>query len=237
MIIYKLVVSCIVKPNLVLWDWSGTIEKNDNATFFLRNKSLNKYLDLHFEANQYDEFYDYWQNISTSLQNKIQVRFKLESENYLCLATYALSLIKYFSDNKIIQCIITNGPSRDVKNKLARLKLDHHFAEIIGSEDQFALKPNPSSALYLCKQYTVKNDDNVWFIGDSDQDMEFAMHARIRGIKVNKGLDAVWKLIDQPNENTSASNATTTQNVNMNASETGLNVNHDKTTNDDQIKS
>ncbi len=186
-----------MKPSLVIWDWLGTIEKTENARFFITNKLLKQCNAKTFEANELKKMENYWQEISLSARNTVRSKIPIETERSSpWIAAYAIGLMKYFDKNNIIQCIISNGPSRDIKSKLSDMKLDY-FDTIIGSEDGFTLKPNPSSVLHICKKYKIKNDDNVWFIGDSNQDMECAMHARIKGIQIKTDLSIVWDLINK----------------------------------------
>ncbi len=185
-----------MKPSLVLWDWLGTIEKTENAHFFITNKLLKNSNAQTFEANESDELQKYWNKISFSVRNAIKSRFPLEmKKNAPWVAPYAIGLMKHFHENNIKQCIISNGNGAEVRRILHDMRLEY-FDTIIGNEDGFPLKPNPSSILHLCKKYKIKNDENVWFIGDSDQDIECAMHARVRGIQVTKDLSVVWDAIN-----------------------------------------
>ncbi|QEK38197.1 HAD family hydrolase [Candidatus Cytomitobacter indipagum] len=177
-------------PNLVIWDWSETIEKSENAHFFVMNKLLNKYTGKSFDSSH--TMNEYWNQISFAVRNVIKAQIPIEIEKCSTwVAPYAISLIKYFKDNNIPQCIISNGDSKKIREQIFQSRLDY-FDSVIGHDDGFMPKPNPSSILHLCKKYKLKNDHNVWMIGDSSQDMEFAMHAQVKGIKITDGLHIVW---------------------------------------------
>ncbi|USO00909.1 MAG: HAD family hydrolase [Alphaproteobacteria bacterium] len=186
-----------MKPQLILWDWLGTIEIPNNAKFYVRNKLMRKYLNVHFEANQEEEFKKYWRQISSASQTAINAQSINEIEKSgPWIAPYAIALMKYFKQHCIPQCVVSNGSSQEIIRKLQDMKLDY-FDEIIGSDKQFRPKPNPNSVLHLAKKYKIIETDRIWIIGDSDQDMEFAMHARAKGIKVDGGLETVWSVIKE----------------------------------------
>ncbi|QEK38756.1 HAD family hydrolase [Candidatus Cytomitobacter primus] len=186
-----------MKPTLVLWDWLGTIENPENAHTFIMNRLLKKHTGKIFEITQQKELSQYWNQISIAMRNVIKAQFPLELErSSTWVSPYAVSLMKYFKQNNIPQCIISNGSGQEIRDQVNELRWDY-FDMIIGSEDGFKPKPNPGSVLNLCKKYKLKNDHNIWFIGDSEQDMEFAMHAQIKGIKVKDGLTIVWDMLNE----------------------------------------
>lgn len=180
-------------PNLVIWDWSGTIDNVESTRFFVMNKLLHKYTGKTF--NVPEKMKEYWDQISFAVRNVIKAQVPIEMEKCSTwVAPYAVSLMEHFKSKGVPQCIISSGDSKQINKNIEEMRLNY-FDVVIGCNDGFASKPNPSSILHLCKKYKAKNDQDVWMIGDSDQDMEFAMHAQVRGIRVRGSLEPVWNAI------------------------------------------
>lgn len=97
-----------------------------------------------------------------------------------------IETIKKIKNQGIKVAILSNKKESnliEIVNQLFPLGL---FDIAMGKRDEFALKPNPNSLLYLINELGVSKED-VLYVGDSDVDMEVAINAGIKKIAVTYG--------------------------------------------------
>ncbi len=88
------------------------------------------------------------------------------------MANTLRDLSKYFQ-----LFIISGRDTASLKYSLERLKIDHLFKQIIGSDPLIESKPNPITLLELAGRNNL-NLKNCIYIGDSQTDYEFSKHAK-----------------------------------------------------------
>jgi len=75
--------------------------------------------------------------------------------------------------------VVTNKPAEHCREILRHFGLDVFFAEIVGGGDEFPLKPDPSSAMYILER-TASKPEKSWMVGDNHTDMATGRRAGMR---------------------------------------------------------
>ena len=83
--------------------------------------------------------------------------------------------------------VLSNKPHENTQNVIKLVFGDAYFDCILGHSDRFPRKPNPSSAIYLAKQFGVKPVECL-YIGDTCTDMETGNGAGMYTVGVEWGF-------------------------------------------------
>ncbi len=83
---------------------------------------------------------------------------------------------------KTPKAIITNKPQDIALRVLDELGMRHYFEEVIGTQGNFAPKPDPASSLYLMSRFDASAEVTV-YVGDSPVDAQTSEAA---------GIDFAW---------------------------------------------
>ena len=83
--------------------------------------------------------------------------------------------------------VVTNKPGKETEKILSQLGVREFFADVIGGDSDFPLKPEPDALLYLKQKYNV-SDSQCWMIGDHYTDLESGRRAGFRRIFLTCGF-------------------------------------------------
>ena len=80
--------------------------------------------------------------------------------------------------------LLTHRANSSAKELLEKSSLDGLFIEIVGPENEFPRKPNPTSLLYLVDKYQLDKKKTV-MIGDRPMDIDAGINAGVQSIFYN----------------------------------------------------
>ena len=95
--------------------------------------------------------------------------------------------LKQLRDAGNTLAVVTNKPGKETEKILSQLGVREFFADIIGGDSDFPLKPEPDALLYLKQKYNV-SDSQCWMIGDHYTDLESGRRAGFRRIFLTCGF-------------------------------------------------
>lgn len=101
-------------------------------------------------------------------------------------------VLKEQKKNGIKLAVLSNKQDRFVKDIIYTLFGKKLFSHVQGQADMPA-KPDPESALFVCKQMGVK-PSNCIFVGDSDVDIKTAKNAQMTSVGVSWGYREIGVL-------------------------------------------
>ncbi|MFW6250919.1 MAG: HAD family hydrolase [Alkalispirochaetaceae bacterium] len=91
--------------------------------------------------------------------------------------------------------ILSNKPHEMAEQTVAALLPRRYFAAIIGLDDRFPPKPDPTSLLHILEQVDVAPEE-ACMVGDSEVDMETARNAGVGAVAVSWGFRTLETLQD-----------------------------------------
>ena len=98
-----------------------------------------------------------------------------------------IQLLNSLKENNFILAIITNKPQNQSNEVISKLFCENTFDYIIGSNNGFPKKPDPSAFKFIMEHFNVSAEQS-WFVGDSDVDIEFAKNSNTKSIGVSWGF-------------------------------------------------
>ncbi|MBO7147139.1 MAG: HAD hydrolase-like protein, partial [Lentisphaeria bacterium] len=78
------------------------------------------------------------------------------------------------------QAVLTNKPGKVAREILKRLGISEILDDIIGGNDGYPLKPDPTAVLYLADKYQAEIGAS-WVLGDNHTDMNSARNSGMNG--------------------------------------------------------
>ena len=101
-------------------------------------------------------------------------------------------LLNYLKQNNVQLAVVTNKPHH-LAVKICEHYFKDTFLEVVGNKDEFPLKPEPMSTLYVLDKFQVSLDECV-FIGDSNVDIYTGTNAKMKTIGVTWGFRTYQEL-------------------------------------------
>ncbi|CAK0746428.1 phosphoglycolate phosphatase [Azospirillaceae bacterium] len=87
----------------------------------------------------------------------------------------AASLLAFFAARGVFQAIVSNKSSRFLHAEVESLGWRGFFGRLVGAGDAVIDKPDPAPVVMALEGAGIApGDDDVWFVGDADVDMECA---------------------------------------------------------------
>lgn len=104
-------------------------------------------------------------------------------------------VLKELKAQGFLLAILTNKPQETTDDVYNNYLKEYQFDCVIGQRAEFKIKPNPQALLYLIEKFNVKNE-NAYFVGDGETDVQVALNAGIKGIAVSWGYRTEEQLKD-----------------------------------------
>lgn len=84
------------------------------------------------------------------------------------------ALLQAFQKLDVPMFVVSNKKGDNLRAELDHLGWNHYFKHAVGAGDAKKDKPNPEPVWHALKPHGFENASNIWFIGDSDVDLECA---------------------------------------------------------------
>jgi phosphoglycolate phosphatase-like HAD superfamily hydrolase len=115
-------------------------------------------------------------NIEENKKNKINHKKKYKSEYIYDFIEKnpLIKLLDLIKKNKIFCGVISNKNNIVLNKQIKEFDLAKYFSIIIGDGDSPSRKPMVDPMIYALSKTNIEFGKNIWFIGDSYTDIEFA---------------------------------------------------------------
>ncbi len=188
-------------PHIALFDWDNTLVENWQAVAIAINAAR-----AHFNLEIWDDlrlrrevkksmrdnfplwFGDQWHVARDIFRDT----FDKHRRQHLRVLDDAEALLKALQQKQVQMGVVSNKSGHFLRDEVAQLGWQKYFGAVIGAGDAAADKPDPAPAIMALEQMQFKQDpdkskankNNIWFIGDTDVDMDTAIAAHCQGILV-----------------------------------------------------
>lgn len=137
---------------------------------------------------------------SEELNQKVLKRFKevYDSELHYNTKPYdgVYDLLDLLYENEIKVAILSNKPHEFTIKYVQEFFVKYtNILEVHGSKKDTPKKPHPSAALQIASSLNLKCED-IYFVGDSDVDMQTAKSANMKAVGVSWGFRGPKELIE-----------------------------------------
>lgn len=186
------------KPQVIFFDWDNTLALNRDVVVGAMNKVLAKYGKDDWEKTK-KEKRDNNKSLKENFVNFFGVElekqayndylnFYNEFSNLLKAPDNAKEMLKLLIDKGIKVIIISNKERSLLLNEISVLYSDINFYKIMANGDSEKNKPDASPIFKALEGTNIEiNPENVWIVGDSNQDIDCGYNAGIQPILYGKG--------------------------------------------------
>ncbi len=171
------------RPQAIIFDWDNTlvdtwpiIHQALHETFEamgLTPWSLDK-VKTHVRKSMRDSFPEIfgaqWQDAATLYQT----RYRTHHLDRLTPLPGAEELLQYIHAIPVPMIVVSNKKGGNLRQEVSHLKWDVYFKNVTGADDAAKDKPHPDPVHHALKELGILPSANMWFIGDSDIDLETA---------------------------------------------------------------
>ena len=188
----------LLPPKAVIFDWDNTLVDTYHAIWCAMNETLTCFghptisiEDVY--ANQGESIRDFFpkrfgeQNMEA--QRFFQRSITRHSKPNLRIFDHAIDLLKMLHTQKVYMAVVSNKQGNLLRIEADILKVMPFFKRMIGSEDTSEDKPSALPLLTALSSSGIEPGKDVWFVGDSEVDMQCAHNAGCRPILINRPLD------------------------------------------------
>lgn len=141
---------------------------------------------------------EHWQNDETKV-NEFLTNYKAAYKANLVdksrLFEGIPELLTFLNKNEIPIAINTNKPHDQTKLIVDQLLRSWDFEVVLGQQDSFPRKPDPTGALSIAKTLNLEPEE-VLFVGDSGVDVETAKNAGMQLLCVEWGYSPKQEMVD-----------------------------------------
>ena len=189
----------------IIWDWNGTLLKDDRLCVEILNSMLKTRNLPAVTAQQYkDEFdfpvMDYYKKVgfdfSKETFDSVAAEFinQYETSRFVCpLQPDAIKALQYFKAKNLTQSILSAYNQFRLEEVIAHFKLTKYFTHIVGLTDDYAHGKVDAAKQFMQKS-GLKPDKTV-FIGDTIHDFEVAQAINTSCILIADGHQPKEKLL------------------------------------------
>lgn len=197
----------IPKPRAVIFDWDDTIVDNWKTALLALNTALKhmghpEWTDEEARSRAGGSakdlfgglFGDRWQEadkVYYETFNKLvlnNIRIHDDAEN----------ILKTLHDQGVYLAVVSNKRGALLRSEAQHIGFSAYFNKIVGAGDAAKDKPNVDPVLFALEGSGIEPGPDVWFIGDSQVDMQCAINAGCSGILIETKLPAEEHLIKHP---------------------------------------
>jgi phosphoglycolate phosphatase len=111
-----------------------------------------------------------------------QQHYRASHLNRLEALPMALDLLKEVKRRKLYNAVVSNKKGPNLREEVNALGWQEYFDVVIGAHDAARDKPHPDPVHMAFEKSHIKPARDVWFIGDSEIDLECAMNSGCTGI-------------------------------------------------------
>ncbi|MFN7038879.1 MAG: HAD family hydrolase [Alphaproteobacteria bacterium] len=190
------------KPEAIIFDWDNTLVdtwslllQSMNETFIIFGMTtwtLEEMKERCFRSMK-DVFPQIFGNRWEEAGQLYRKTYRLNRAAELRFLPNALDFLDMVKYNNIYTAIVSNKASEILKEEVALLKVEEYFAKIIGSGDAPEDKPSPIPFQYALSDSNIQLSANVWYIGDTEGDMESAHNANCKQIFYGRDFNDTMK--------------------------------------------
>ncbi len=181
----------IEMPRAVFWDWDGTIADsygflNDAHNFTLEKLGFAPFKDGEYKAyfgKPRDTLYPAIYKDKCEEAKDVFGGYVLENSHKIQVLDKSLEALEFFYNNNIEMGIVSNKKAELIASELKHLGWNKYFKVIIGAGDAAADKPSSAPLLLALEQANINdNRQNIWYIGDTENDLACARDAGCKAV-------------------------------------------------------
>ncbi len=186
-------------PDAIFWDWDGTIV---DSYGFLNDAHNHTLTTLGFEAFKTDEYKEYFGKPRDILYPAIYKdkcdeamevfqSYVFENSHKVRVIDGAAETLKLLHDSGIKMGVVSNKKASFIEKEIPHTPFENYFDVIIGAGDTEKSKPS-GEPLQLAIEKTKTHNKNIWFIGDTENDLACAQEVGCKSLFLTGHQDSQY---------------------------------------------
>ena len=185
----------LIKPNIILFDWDGTLANTYQALYLSMNDTLQKFSK---KTKLYNDWLDWFikspkDSFKEIFGNEYDMAYQYYIDRYSCIHNNnihfydnIISILDYLhSKSDLILGIVSNKQKKILDLEIKKLFAEKYFSVVVGSGDASEDKPSPAPIIYALSLINKFPTKEVWFIGDTEIDVKSGFQAGCTTILIN----------------------------------------------------
>lgn len=201
------------KPQIIFFDWDNTLALNRDVVVGAMNKVLAKYGKDDWEKTKKEKrdnnkslkenFVNFFGEELEKQAYNDYLNFYNEFSDLLKAPDNAKEMLRLLTNKGIKVIIVSNKERKLLLNEINVLYKDINFFKIMANGDSEKNKPDALPIFKALENVNIEiNPENVWIIGDSNQDIDCGYNANIQPILYGKGKLAEAEYFEQKKQAT-----------------------------------
>lgn len=188
-------------PAIVLFDWDNTLSDTypalyDSYNHMLRHFGMDEWDDKTAKQNIRLVAHEYLPTLlGERWEEGLGVYRGYYRENHAVSPAFenALALMDRLKEKGARLGVISNKNEPILLHAAEHSPFKHHLDVVLGAVNERPGKPDPAVMKLALEQLGYDGPmDNVWYVGDTDVDMEFALNSGAKAVFIeNAGLDTL----------------------------------------------
>jgi phosphoglycolate phosphatase len=182
-------------PEIMVFDWDGTLADS----FVFLNAAHNYVRDIFDMDPMSEEEFKYYfgkprevlyNHMYQSRAEEAKTHFEtyvVENHHRLEPLEGAGTLLASLQEAGVTMCVVTNKRSKFVTKEIKNMGWNDYFVSIVGAGEAGEDKPSTAPLLHALQKAELEdNPDKIWFIGDTDIDLECAQNFGCKAVLIGE---------------------------------------------------
>ena len=105
----------------------------------------------------------------------------------------ATDILRFLSEKDIFVGVVSNKTGKYLRKEVTFLGWDNYFSAVVGALDASRDKPDAAPIHLALEETDIHAGEHVWFVGDSQTDVDCALNAGCTPILLGQGAQEVGK--------------------------------------------
>ena len=171
------------KPKAIIFDWDNTLANTwpiiyralyDTFTEFEKEPWTFEETKQRVHRSMRDAFPEIFGDKWEEAGKAYQTYYKKHQFETLEALPHAQELLDFLKPQDFYVAIVSNKKGENLRREVQHLAWDHYFKKVIGADDAESDKPSVAPVYLALDGSNIPLGRDVWMVGDSITDMEFA---------------------------------------------------------------
>lgn len=192
-------------PDAVFWDWDGTIA---DSYSFLNDAHNHTLQSLGFETFKGEEYREYFGKPREVLYpaiykdkaeqaKEIFQTYVFDNAHRVKIIDDCVDVLEFLHGQGVVMGIVSNKKASFITEEIRHAKLDKYFSVLVGAGEAQEDKPSAAPLFLALQKANIDHiQSDIWFVGDTENDLACAKESNTKAIFYEDGHQDP-KLIDQ----------------------------------------
>ncbi len=185
-----------ILPDGVFWDWDGTIADSYSFLNDAHNHTLSALGFEPFKGDEYRQYFGKPRDVlypaiykdKSEQAKEIFQTYVFENAHRVKIIDGCVDVLDFFLEHKITMGVVSNKKASFIAEEMKHSGLGKYFSVLIGAGDAQHDKPSAAPLLLALQKAGMDADQsNIWFVGDTENDLACAQQGQARAIFYEDG--------------------------------------------------